>query len=207
MMKQGWRASTIGAFGVLAAWFIACAGEDTPPVDNDLRSALATNFGEVTGGGAAGAGGDDSGGAAGAGGSGAVTPQGGAAGASGGGSSGSGSTVGGGSGSGNRCDAFTTIIKGSCGIAGCHGPNSSQGSFGVSEANIADYVDAPSEAFGTACDAVYIDSRNPADSLLYTKVIDDYPAGCGNLQMPLTGSLLDATQEACLLDWLGQFAQ
>jgi hypothetical protein len=209
MKYQGWRAGTIGGVGVLAAWFVACAGEDIPPVDNDLRGALASSFGgqdsQMSGGGAAGAGGDDSGGAAGAGGRGgsAATPPGGGAGAGGSGSS----VAGAGSGGGVRCDAFNTIIKSSCGLAGCHGANSSQGSFGVSEAAVLDYVDAPSEAFGSACDAVYIDSTNPENSLLYTKVIDDYPAGCGQLQMPLTGDLLDPTQQACLLDWLGQFAE
>src|SRR6187431_1044433 len=70
MNTQGWGKSTI-AFGVLAAWFIACAGEDIPPVDNTLRSDLDENYGGAEGvgsAGAAGAGGDEqNGGAAGSG--------------------------------------------------------------------------------------------------------------------------------------------
>jgi hypothetical protein len=207
MKTQGWGVETIAGFGILAAWFVACAGGDIPPIDNELRGALIESFGgqdgQMPGGGAAGAGGDGESGAAGAGGDGGAGDGGaasGAAGAGGGGNPGGAGSVGG----GDECDAFNTILLDSCGSAGCHGANSPQGAFAVDEASVLDFVDQPS-TYDT-CDGLFIDSANPEDSLLYTKLDEDIPPGCGNLQMPLTGDLLDDTQKDCVLDWLGQFA-
>jgi hypothetical protein len=201
MMKQRWRAGTIGGIGILAAWFVACAGEDIPPIDNELRGALVENFGgqdgQMAGGGAAGAGGDDSGGAAGAGAA-PANPSGGAAGAGG-----STPVDGKSSGSGAVCDAFNTILQERCGSAGCHGPGSSQGAFGVSEAAVADFVNEPSTF--SDCDGVFIDTANPEDSLIYTKLTMDFAPGCGNLQMPANGDFLTPDETACVLSWLGQF--
>ncbi len=200
MKTQGWGVETIAGFGILAAWFVACAGGDIPPVDDDLRGALVSNFGGQDGqlsGGAAGAGGDGGDGGSASGAAGAGGDGGSASGAAGAGGAGS---VGG----GNECDAFNTILVDSCGSAGCHGANSPQGAFAVDEQGVLDFVDQPS-TYDT-CDGLFIDSVNPEESLLYTKLDEDFPAGCGNLQMPLTGDLLDDTQKECVLDWLGQFA-
>ena len=34
---HGWGVGTMAGVGVLAAWFVACAGETIPPIDDDLR--------------------------------------------------------------------------------------------------------------------------------------------------------------------------
>jgi hypothetical protein len=208
MMTQGTGAGTRArsGFGVLALLIVACAGKDTPPFADGFEQALAQNYGGDDGvgvagaAGAAGAGGR--GGAAGAGmvGTAGASMGGGAAGtqAAGGGSAGTGA-------SGEVCDAFTTILLPTCGISGCHNAGSSQGAFAVTEADAADFVDEQS-TFGAAC-GVFIDSRNPEESLILTKCNDTFDkANCGPLQMPLTGDFLTPDQEACVLSWLGQFA-
>jgi hypothetical protein len=203
MKTQGWGVSAIG-FGVLAAWFIACGGEDIPPVDNELRQDLNENYGGAEGvgsAGAAGAGGSgQSGGAGGSGGSGGrATP---AAGNGGdGGAAGSGPVGGGG---GGDCDGFA-LIQARCGSAGCHGPNSPQGAFGVSEQDFADFVDEPSTFFD--CDSFFIDSLRPQDSLIYVKLGTDFPLGCGNLQMPANGDFLSDDEAACVLSYLNDVAK
>jgi hypothetical protein len=209
MKNQGWRTGTIGSFGILAAWFIACAGEDTPPVGDDLRGALASSFGGEFGqtgsAGAAGAGGSGSGragsGSQSSGGrSGSANAGGGAAGAAGGGEPVSGGS---GNGGGSVCDAFDTIIIDRCGSVGCHGPNSINGDFGVAEEDVINFVDA--ESVNSECDQLVIDTSNPENSLIYTKVTGDYPTDCGAQRMPLTGDFLTPEEEECLLDWVSQF--
>jgi hypothetical protein len=199
-----------GGFAVLAAWFVACSGSDIPAVDGDTRQELQTTYGDEddaaanagTGGGDGGNGGSamvpSGGGAAGAGGAGA--PSGGGAGGgapvAGGGSSGGGSFAG--------CDALDTILLDRCGTAGCHNANAINGGFAVDDLDVVrEYVDAPSNY--AECPQPIIDSADPENSLLYTKITDEYPVGCGNLQMPANGDFLTPDEEACVLEWLGQF--
>src|SRR3954468_5551791 len=99
MKTQRWGVGTMayGSIGALAVWFVACAGGDTPPVDNELRGALATGYGGEVQRGAAGTGSPPGAGAAGAGddepttinggagGNGGRAPTGGGAGGAGGG--------------------------------------------------------------------------------------------------------------------------
>jgi hypothetical protein len=219
MNTQGWRLGTSTGFGLtgfraagvgvlVVAGFIACAGDDTPPVDNQTREDLAREYPDPEGQEAAAGSANSGGGAAGAAGSGgAVGGSSGRAGSSSGttGGSGGGSPTGGGSGSGVPCDAFNTILQPRCGTAGCHGPNSSQGSFGVSEEGAADFVDQTGTFESNGCDQSYIDSADPEQSLIYLKLGEDFPLGCGNLQMPLNGSLLTEEEKDCVLSWLGQF--
>lgn len=211
---QGWGVKTIAGLGMLAGWFLACAGEDIPPVDDELRGALADGFGGAADGQMASAGSSGSGNA-GRGGSGSGNGGRGGSGTSGsantagsdsGGGAGGGAPVGGsGSGGGGvaECDAFP-IIQEKCGTVGCHGAGSGQGAFGVSEDGLAEFIDKPS-TYGR-CDGVYIDSANPEASLIYTKLSEDFPDGCGNLQMPANGDFLSADDTACVLGWLQQFA-
>lgn len=191
----------MAGFGMLAAWFVACAGEDIPPIDNDLRGALADGYGGAaqvgSGGGAGGnAGSGDAGSAnAGSANAGSGNPGGGA---------GGGEPVGNaGSGGGGECDAFNTIIQPRCGTAGCHNEGAGAGEFGASEALAAEYIDEPSISF---CDGLVIDSANVEESLLYTKLSEASPQGCGSLQMPANGDLLTDEEIACVLGWLQQFA-
>jgi hypothetical protein len=200
MRMQGWGVKTIAGVGMFAGWFLACSGDDIPPVDNDLRGALASSFGgssmETGSAGSDGSGMGGSGGSGGSGTSGSANAGGGAAGDGA-------EPVGGGSGGG--CDAFNTIIAERCGSSGCHNAGSPQGAFAVSEEGVVDFVDKPSTKGAGACDQVFIDSSNPEDSLLYTRL---FSADCGGiLSMPLTGDQLTEAESDCMLSWLQQFAE
>lgn len=215
MKMQGWGVGSLTGFGILAVCFAACAGDDTPPVDDELRGALELGYGGADGqqgaAGASGTRGDDDptpnggsagaqsgGGAAGAGGNGGST-------VAGGGAAGSG-PAGGGSGGGldpNVCDAYTTVLVERCAGGSCHGPGSSQGAFVDGEDALADFIDRPSTY--DSCDGLFIDSANPEDSLILTKIGEDFPQGCGNLRMPAIGDFLNQEEEECLAEWLTQF--
>ena len=205
MKTQGWGVETIAGFGILAAWFVACAGSDIPPVDDELRGALITNFGGQDGqlgGGASGAGGDggDGGSASGAAGAGG---DGGAAGAAGAG--GSAPVGGGGSGSSaDVCDAYETVFLVKCGTSGCHGDGAINGVFAGAAAPTADdIVDQPSTR-GDAC-GVLVDPGNTDDSLILTMVLGEQPASCFPVQMPLGGDNLLPEEIDCVTEWLTQF--
>ena len=52
---------------------------------------------------------------------------------------------------------------------------------------------------------LFIDSSNPEESLIYTRL---FAGDCGgNLPMPLTGDPLTDEESECVLSWLQQFAQ
>jgi hypothetical protein len=205
MMKQGWRASTIGGFGILAAWFLACAGEDTPPVDDDLRGALASSFGGADGQmAAAGAAAGGRGGATSNGGSGTPPPP-----PARGGSGGSGSPVGGGgsgsgSGGGNVCDAYTTIFLQKCTGSNCHEDGSINGAFaGENPPVAADLVDVVSSR-GEEC-GVLVDPGDTENSLILQMVEGTQGTSCFLVQMPLGDDNLPADEIECISDWLTQF--
>ena len=208
MTMQGWGVKTIAGLGMFAGWFLACAGDDIPPIEDELRGALAQNFGGASmvvgsagnaGSGTGGSGGSGSGNAGSANNAGSGNAGGGAAGDGG-------EPVGGGGGGVDApdCDAFP-ILQASCGIVGCHGEGSRVGEFGVSEDAIGEFVDRPSLA--SACDSVFINSANPEESLIYTKLFMDFPMGCGTLQMPAAGDFLTDDEVQCVLGWLGRFAE
>ena len=205
---HGWGVGTMAGVGVLAAWFVACAGDTIPPVDEELRGDIETAYGDEGGGGQQGSAGTAStpngGGAAGAAGAGGDEPSGGAGAAGAGG----GGPVGGGGGELDPtvCDAYNDVLVPSCGLAGCHGANSSQGSFAVDGADedIFDYVDRASTQ--DTCDLLFINSSDPEQSLILRRTDPQTPEGCGILQMPLQGDLLDDEQLECLQEWLTQFA-
>jgi len=205
---HGWGVGTMAGVGVLAAWFVACAGETIPTIDDDLRQDIETVYDEEGSGGQQGNAGS------------AATPGGGAAGAagagggdepSGGGAAGAGGgePVGGGGGGLDPtvCDAYNTILVPSCGLSGCHNAGSSQGAFAVDGADedILEFVDRASTQ--DACDLLFIDSADTEQSLILRRTDEQTPPGCGNLRMPLTGSLLDADEVECLTEWLSQFAE
>jgi len=202
---HGWGVGTMAGVGALAAWFVACAGETIPPVDEELRDDIEEVYDDGAGGqtGNAGSGGGNAGSAntpnGGAAGAGGDEPPGGAAGAGGG------EPVGGGGG-GDVCDAYNQVLVPTCGLAGCHNEGSSQGAFAIDgeEAGITAFVDRAS-TFDT-CDLVFIDSNDPTQSLLQRRTEEDTIEGCGLVgRMPL-GDELSADDQACLNEWLTQFA-
>jgi hypothetical protein len=205
MKMQNWGVGTMAGFGVLAAWFVACAGTDVPPVDDELRQDIADEYPDGSGGqqAVAGAGGAvPSGGAAGTRGE---PAGGGAAGAGGGDVAAAG--AGGGGGGGVVCEAYTTIIVPRCGNPTCHDSGSAQGAFAIEgdEAGLAEFIDR--ESTFSNCNGLFIDSSNTENSLLLTKLANPVPTGCGQLQMPLTGDFLTPEEITCMEDWLTQFAQ
>ena len=204
MNTQGWGKSGI-AFGALAAWFIACAGQDIPPVDDGLRDDLNDAYGGSTGTGSAGAAGADgqNGGAAGSG------PSGGSGGranppaAGNGGDSGAAGSGPVGGGGGGDCDGFA-LINDRCGSAGCHNAGAVNGGFGATEDAFASFIDQPSQY--DTCDSPMIDSNDPENSLIYLKLAQDFPATCGFLQMPANGDFLSDDEAACVLSYLTEVA-
>jgi hypothetical protein len=211
---QGWGVKTVAGLGMFAGWFLACAGDDIPPIEDDLRGALEQEFGGAPaasagsgGSGTAGRGGSGAGGS-GTSGSGNAGSANAGSGNSGGGAAGAGGgePVGGGGGvDAPDCDAFP-ILAASCAISsGCHGANSPYGDFADNEDAINEYLDKPS--VDSDCDSLVVDTANPADSLLYTKLGEDWPRACGNLQMPAAGDFLTEEETLCVLGWLGRFAE
>jgi hypothetical protein len=215
MRMQGWGVKTVAGLGMFAGWFLACAGDDIPPIEDDLRGALEQEFGGAPaasagsgGSGTAGQGGSGAGGS-GTSGSGNAGSANAGSGNSGGGAAGAGGgePVGGGGGGVDApdCDAFP-ILAASCAISsGCHGANSPYGDFADNEDAINEYLDKPS--VDSDCDSLVVDTANPADSLLYTKLGEDWPRACGNLQMPAAGDFLTEEETLCVLGWLGRFAE
>jgi hypothetical protein len=208
MTMQGWGVKTIAGLGMFAGWFLACAGDDTPPVEDSLRGALATSFGGAdTQMGSAGSAGSGAGGRGGSGSSGSGNAGSANAGSSSAGAAGDGGgPVGGGGsgGGGDFCNAFP-ILASSCGIVGnCHNEGAGQGAFAASEDDVLDYVDRPSTK-GAACDQVFINSSNPEESLIYTRL---FGTDCGGtLQMPAAGDFLTEEESDCVLSWLQQFSE
>jgi hypothetical protein len=205
MTMQGWGVKTIAGLGMFAGWFLACAGDDIPPIEDDLRGALAQEFGGAPSA-AAGSGGSGTGGRGGSGSGTSGSANNAGSGEPGGGAAGDGGEPVGGGGSGGGgdvCNAFPILLD-SCGSAGCHANPSNQGAFAATEEGVLDFVDRPSLK-GNACDQLFIDSANPEESLIYTRL---FAGDCGgNLSMPLTGDPLTEAESDCVLDWLGQFAE
>lgn len=206
MTMQGWGVKTIAGLGMFAGWFLACAGDDIPPIEDDLRGALAQNFGGAPTA-SAGSGGSGTGGRGGSGSGTSGSANNAGSGDPGGGAAGEGGEPVGGAGSGGGgdvCAAFPILAR-SCGVnSTCHADGSGQGSFAADEAGVVDFVDRPSTK-GNACDQLFIDSANPEESLIYTRL---FAGDCGgNLSMPLTGDPLTEEESDCVLSWLGQFAE
>jgi hypothetical protein len=195
-----------GGFGILAAWFVACAGGDTPPVESDLRNGLVDNYGGAAGsqmgsaGASSGSGGSGNAGSANAGSSNAA---GGAAGSSGSG----GSAPPGGSGPdlGNACDANTTIFLEQCDGGSCHSEGSPNGVFaGAEPPPPGSLVDVPSRN-GAQC-GVLVDSRRIQDSVILTMLTGDQGATCSPVPMPLGDDNLNDAEIECVTEYLTALA-
>lgn len=194
-------------FGILVAWYVGCAGSDTPPVDNDVRDGLADNYGGAgaetgSAGTASGAGGGTAGSAS----AGSSNSGGGAAG-SGGGAPIGGSGGGGAVDLGDACDAYTTIFLVQCAGSSCHGDGSDNGVFaGAQPPTPGELVNVASEN-GDAC-GVLVDPDNIENSVLLQMltVEQDQNQACSPVPMPLAGEDLDATELECVTEYLTALA-
>jgi len=106
------------------------------------------------------------------------------------------------------CDAVTRVLIAKCGGGSCHSnENSNIGAFARGREEAESMLDKPSSKLG--CGFI-IDSSNPADSLLLTKVNGTFPDPCGGpMPAPAAGETteLSAGDIDCLEDWLQQFQQ
>ncbi len=206
------------SFGALSVGLVcgvlgACAGTDTPPRDQILEDAIATQYANGVGvaggaGGGAGASGaagggprppaGGAGGRASAGGAGGGDAPGGAGGAAAG-SGGSGVVAGGGSGGGGaaECDGFA-IIGTKCNGGACHGDGAAQSEFAKDLDTAESYIGEDSAQCGAAGGQLF-NPDNPPASLVVQKVRGT--SGCG-LKMPLGPPLSDA-EITCIEDWIG----
>jgi hypothetical protein len=198
-------------FGILAAGFVACAGGDTPPVDNGLRDGLLDNYGGAAGSqmgsaGASGSGGSAAGGSgnAGSANAGSSNAAGGAAGSSG--SGGSAPSGGAGSGLGNACDAYTTIFLVQCSGSSCHSEGSPNGVFAGDEPPAAGaLVDVPSRN-GEEC-GVLVDSGRIQDSVILQMLRGDQDLNiCSPVPMPIGEDALDDDELECVTEYLTALA-
>ena len=190
------------SLGLIAGSFAACAGSDTPVVDDDLEGLIAERYGNGTAvagtssGGSAGRGGASSGG------SGGARPAGGTGGGTSSGGSGGAAPAGGSGGSGSStevCDGFA-ILELKCNGGSCHGEGAVSGNFAESREIAEGLVGA--EPFTAACadDGPLMDPEDPANSLLIRKLDEDPP--CNN-RMPLVGGFLEEADVTCLEEWIG----
>jgi hypothetical protein len=102
------------------------------------------------------------------------------------------------------CDAVSEVFLPSCGTGSCHSnPGATIGDFGVGRAEAEALVDVPSRK-NVAC-GVFIDSSNPAESLLLRKLTGDFSTAICGGKMPLIGRDLTRDEIACVASWLEQF--
>lgn len=174
-------------FGVLCTVVaMACAGSETPQIDDEFEQAIADTYG------------NGSTAAAGS----AAGPAGGAGGGSFGGSGGAlaagGSANAGAAGSSDgACDAFG-ILEASCSGAACHGAGARNGNFAENEDIAAAFADQEPVTAACSMDGPVLSPANPRSSLLIQKVNGTVP--CGS-PMPLVGALSDA-EITCLEEWI-----
>jgi hypothetical protein len=196
------------SLSLICGGFAACAGTDTPPVDDELEDAIAQNFtnGGVAAAGSAGSGNGGSGNtpAAGRG----NTPAGGSTAAGGSGNTpAGGAPAAGGSAqeppeepapsNGDACDGFT-VLKTNCSGSSCHGAGGI-GDFAETEEAALAFVGV-SGSLTCAAAGPLLDPANPRGSVILQKV--NGTADCGG-DMPIGRPALSDTDVDCLEDWIG----
>lgn len=120
-----------------------------------------------------------------------------------------GGTGGGGNGSGGAaasCDAPSVVFQTSCVGTGCHGSTNSAAALDLTVSDpFTAYKDKAGSAESVCGEHQVIDSANPEQSLLYSKMFPaDHEkfAGCG-IPMPFGPATPEqATQAACVLSWI-----
>jgi hypothetical protein len=201
------------SIGLLLDATLACAGSDTPTVDENISDALRAGYASGRPVSRAGSGGDDnSGGSAGssstnAGSGGDDEPAGGSSGSGSGGTDaeggeggsageaeGGGGTAG--SGEPTGCDGFA-ILQASCSGGGCHSAGSLS-LFATSEDDAADFVGT--ESVNCSGQDIFIPAT-PSESLVIQKMRGTQ-SGCGG-PMPPTGVTLPDADITCVEEWIG----
>jgi hypothetical protein len=190
--------------------FVACAGGDTPPVDDELGDEISQAYGNGAVAGAAGGAGPT--GNAGRGG-GAAAPAGGRSGSggqapvAGAGGAGNPTATGGAGGTSagadppasnsGTCDGFA-VLKLRCDGPSCHG-DGGIGNFAATEEDARSFVGV-SGTLTCAAEGPLLDPENPRQSVIIQKVVGT--ATCGE-EMPLgAGGPLTDDQVSCLEDWI-----
>lgn len=200
-----------GAVSLISGGLAACAGTDTPPVDDDLEDAIAQNYttGGVAAAGRAGSGNAGSGsagsGSAGSGNAGSANaPAAGSGGApddedtpAAGGSAQEPDDEGPPPSSGGACNGFA-VLEASCSGGSCHGANG-LGNFAESEEAARSFVGV-SGTISCSDDGPLLDPENPRASVIVQKV--NGTSSCGG-PMPIGGAQLSDEDIACLEDWIG----
>ena len=104
------------------------------------------------------------------------------------------------------CDAVALVFIPRCGGGSCHNrPNATIADFAVGQEEAASFVDVPSVRNATC--GLIINSSDPAESLIYRKLVGDFEAPkCGGF-MPVSGGDLTDEQIDCVADWVEQFAR
>lgn len=179
----------LGAMSLVCGALAACAGSETPRVDDDLEEAIADTFGN----GSVGASGSTASGGRGSGG----RANGGSAGSANAGVAGSGSAAGGSGGAPGECNGFE-ILQQSCDGGNCHGSGAPNGNFAESPEIAAAFAGEAPVTAACAMDGPLIDTENARGSLLIQKVNGTVPCGTA---MPLVGQLSDEEIE-CLEEWI-----
>jgi len=182
------------SFCLVCGAFAACAGNETPQVNDEFEQAIADTFGN----GSVGVAGSSNGGSGNAGRGGG----GGRGGSANAGTSGSGGRPAGGSGGGqssNECNGFA-ILQTNCSGAQCHGAGSPNANFAESEEIAAAFAGEDPVTAGCSMEGPLINTDNPRGSLLIQKVNGTVP--CGS-PMPLTGPI-DDDEVDCLEQWISE---
>lgn len=102
------------------------------------------------------------------------------------------------------CDAVTEVLLARCGGGSCHSnPGARIGDFAAGRTQAESFVDVPSVR-NASCGFV-IDSQDPSRSLLYRKLVGDFPVPTCGGPMPVSGADLTDEQIDCMASWLEQF--
>lgn len=94
------------------------------------------------------------------------------------------------------CDPVTNIFPPSCTTSACHSAQSQQGNLDLESPGLPKRLVNKLAHGGPG---LLIDSKNPAQSVLYLKLTDDPPF---QFQMPLGAPPLSADEMACLQAWI-----
>jgi hypothetical protein len=203
---SSWRGGTIAQALLLLALPLACGGIETPDLGEPPRDNPGLSGSSPGRGGSAGATADSGRGGR----DGVLPPDGGVVGSSGTAGSGSDERPEAGAGGGNEpprvhCDAVADVFRFKCGPS-CHqNEGFTSGDFAVGPEEARAYIDRVS-IHGANCGLV-INSRDPQNSLILTKITGDFPGlNCGS-QMPVGSFEINDDEIDCISDWLEQFAR
>jgi hypothetical protein len=198
-----WREGTIAHALLLLALSLACGVIETP----DVRAPATDDAG--LGGSGAGRGSTGTTGVAGRGGQRSVLrPDAGVGGSSGTGGSGSDQQLDAGDGKDPprvHCDAVAEVFRFKCGPS-CHqNPGFDSGDFAVGPDEARTFIDRGSTN-GESCGLI-INSSEPQNSLILTKLTGDYPKPNCGADMPVGSFEITDEEIDCVSDWLEQFAR